>query len=139
MTELVQENLSRAQKQQKVWYDKMLGAEDISWYWYSTNKLIAQWQGPYMVVWHLGKVNYEVEMKDKWKRKIMHVNMLRKWRVPLDLAYLSLGMEEDSEELEGSGGSEELCGLDGDPSGEVEERPVIGENLDDEQRVQCAQ
>jgi len=65
MAELVQENLSRAQKQQKVWYDKMLGEEDFSWYWYSTNKLIAQWQGPYMVVWHLGKVNYEVEMKDK--------------------------------------------------------------------------
>ena len=92
-----------------------------------------------MVVWHLGKVNYEVEMKDKWKRKIMHVNLFRKWCVPLDLAYLSLGMEEDSEELEGSGGSEELCGSDGDPRGEVEERPVIGENLDDQQRVQCAQ
>jgi len=45
-------------------------------------------------------------------------------------------MEEDSEPLEGSRGSEELYGWDGDPSGEVGERPVIGENLDDQQRVE---
>ena len=90
-----------------------------------------------MVVRCLGKVNYKVEMNDKWKkRKIMHINMLRKWHVPLDSAYLSLRMVEDSEELEGSEGSKELCGWEGDPTGEVEERLVIGEDLDDQQRVE---
>ena len=56
-----------------------------------------------MVVRCLGKVKYKVETNDKRKkRKIMHINMLRKWHVPLDPAYLSLRMVEDSEELEGS-------------------------------------
>ena len=107
---MVQENLSRAQKQQKVWYDRnaqsrefQLGDQVLVLLPTSTNKLIAQWQGLYVVVRRLGKVNYEVEMKDKRKkRKIMHINMLRKWHVPLDPAYLSLRMVEDSEELEGS-------------------------------------
>ena len=85
MTELVQENLSRAQKQQKVWYDRNArnrefqpGDQVLVLLPTSTNKLIAQWQGLYVVVRRLGKVNYEVEMKDKRKkRKIMHINMLR--------------------------------------------------------------
>lgn len=61
-----------------------------------------------MVVRCLGKVNYKVERNDKRKNRKMYINMLRKWHVPLDPAYLSLRMVEDSEE--GSEGSKELCG-----------------------------
>ena len=105
MAELVQENLSRSQKQQKVWYDRNArsrefqpGDQVLVLLPTSTNKLIAQWQGPYVVVRRLGKVNYEVEMDDKRKKKkTMHVNMLRKWHAPTDMAYLSLGMVEVEE------------------------------------------
>lgn len=46
----------------------------------SSNKLLAQWQGPYCVLHKTGKVNYEIDMEDKKKRrKIFHVNMLKKW------------------------------------------------------------
>ena len=47
----------------------------------SSNKLLAQWQGPNDVLRKTGKVNYEIDMKDKKKRiskKIFHVNMLNK-------------------------------------------------------------
>ena len=35
----------------------------------ATNKLLAQWQDPYQVVKHLGKVSYLVDMHDKRKRE----------------------------------------------------------------------
>ena len=46
----------------------------------SSNKLLAQWQGPYCVV---GAVNYEAYMLDKRKRRaVYHINMLKKWYPP---------------------------------------------------------
>ena len=46
----------------------------------SSNKLLAQWQGPYKIVKKVRKLNYQIDMHDKRKRKrIFHVNMLRKW------------------------------------------------------------
>ena len=46
----------------------------------SSNKLLAQWQGPYCILRSVGKVNYEVLMPDKRKRKkVFHVDMLKKW------------------------------------------------------------
>ena len=52
----------------------------------TTNKLYAQWQGPYRILRRTGAVNYLVDMHDKLKRKrIFHVNMLRKWHyIPTD-------------------------------------------------------
>ena len=47
----------------------------------STKKFVAQWQGPYTVIRHIGKVNYEIEMPEKEGRKqIFHINHLRKWQ-----------------------------------------------------------
>ena len=44
----------------------------------SSNKLLAQWQGPYCVVCKVGKVSYEIDMPNKRKRrKVFHVNMLK--------------------------------------------------------------
>jgi len=49
----------------------------------SSNKLLAQWQRPYRILHRLGKVNYEVYMLDKRKRRsVFHVNMLKKWCPP---------------------------------------------------------
>ena len=56
MTELVQENLGRAQKVQKTWYDRNArlrefepGDSVLVLLPTSTSKLRAQWQGPYEV------------------------------------------------------------------------------------------
>ena len=44
-----------------------------------TNKLFAQWQGPYNVVKKFGKANYEVSMPDNRKcRQVLHINLLQK-------------------------------------------------------------
>ena len=46
----------------------------------TTNKLLAQWQGPYSIVRQVGAVNYEVDMSDKRKRyRTFHINMLKEW------------------------------------------------------------
>lgn len=57
MSELVQQNLSKAQKQQKQWYDKNArarkfqpGQQVLVLLPTTTNKLFAQWQGPYKVL-----------------------------------------------------------------------------------------
>ena len=49
----------------------------------STNKLLSQWHGPYEVIRVIGKVNYEIEMPEqRRKRVIFHINMLKKWQTP---------------------------------------------------------
>jgi hypothetical protein len=69
MTELVQENLSKAQAAQKTWYDKTARARSFEpgdrvlvLLPTSTNKLRAQWQGPYDIVRKQGEANYIVDM-----------------------------------------------------------------------------
>ena len=102
MSELVQENLTRAQQQQKRWYDQTArereftsGDQVLVLLPTSTSKLLAQWQGPYSVVKRVGKVNYKVDMCDRRKRhRIFHVNMLRKWHIPTTTAYLAEEMSE---------------------------------------------
>ncbi len=69
MAELVQQNLGKAQVQQKAWYDRNARSRELQpgddvlvLLPSSTKKLFAQWQGPYKVKRKVGKVNYEVEM-----------------------------------------------------------------------------
>ena len=90
MTELVQENLSRAQSYQKTWYDRTarvrefgVGDRVVVLLPTSTHKLRAQWQGPYTIVRKFGEANYVVDMKDKGKRyRTFHINMLKRWHEP---------------------------------------------------------
>ena len=79
MTELVQENLSKAQERQKTWYDKgtrvrefVPGDPVLVLLPTSSSKLLAQWQGPYQIVKRVGKVNYLVDMHDHRKRRVFH-------------------------------------------------------------------
>ena len=45
-----------------------------------SNKLLAQWQGPYPIIQNTGPVDYCVDMHDHRKRKhVFHINMLKKW------------------------------------------------------------
>lgn len=61
----------------------------------SSNKLLAQWQGPYPVRKQVTPVTYQIDMTDKRKRN--HVNMLRKWNTPTGL---NLWSDEDQSEVE---------------------------------------
>ena len=87
MSEIVQENLSRAQQTQKQWYDRTArtrkfnpGDRVLVLLPTSTHKLRAQWQGPFAVTEKRGEVNYVVDMDDRRRRlRTFHVNMLRQW------------------------------------------------------------
>ena len=76
MTKVVHENLKEAQRKQKAWYDqnareRILQEGDLFLVLLptSSNKLAAQWQGPYKVERRVGKVNYVVDMHDRRKRR----------------------------------------------------------------------
>ncbi|KAL5506420.1 hypothetical protein EMCRGX_G008052 [Ephydatia muelleri] len=87
MMALVRENVEKAQKVQKAWYDLNTrqrvfkeGDSVLVLLPTSNNPLLAQWQGPYKVVKAVGKVNYCVDMHDRRKRhRVFHVNMLREF------------------------------------------------------------
>ena len=64
MTDLVQQNLSKAQRHQKMWYDKnsrsrefQPGDQVLVLRPRATEKLQAQWQGPYSVVKRVSMVD----------------------------------------------------------------------------------
>ncbi len=106
MTEVVQENLSRARKRQKHWYNQNArtrrlkqGDQVLVLLPSATNKLTAQWQGPYSVVQPMGRVNYKIDMHDKRKRyRTFHINMLRKWHPsPAMACFVDEVREEDDE------------------------------------------
>ena len=102
MSELASENLARAQSTQKKWYDRnarerKLQVEDnvLVLLPSSTNKLLAKWQGPYPVKKVISPVTYEVDMFDhKKRRRVFHINMLRKWNTP---TVQNLWAEEETE------------------------------------------
>ncbi|XP_065901363.1 uncharacterized protein [Dysidea avara] len=95
MTELVEENVRAAQGQQKKWYDQTARQRELQpdeevlvLLPNSSNKLLAQWQGPYRILRRVGKVNYEVLMPNKRKRKnVFQVNMLKKWYPPVATSF----------------------------------------------------
>ena len=95
MSKLVSENLKEAQKHKKKWYDQNARERELEpdeevlvLLPTSSNKLLAQWQGPYRVLRRVGEVNYEVYMPDKWKsRVVFHINMLKKWYLPEAACY----------------------------------------------------
>ena len=102
MSEIVQENLERAQATQKKWYDRtartrgfMPGDKVLVLLPTSTNKLRAQWQGRYEIVQKNGEANYVVDMDDKRKRlRTFHVNMLRGWHESKPLSLFTSDSDE---------------------------------------------
>ena len=92
----------------------------------STKKLLAQWQGPYPVLRKVGPVTYEVDMFDRTKRRrILHVNMLRKWYTPLASSYWTDVVPASEPE------EEDVILWKDSESGQS---PVFGQGLDNEQR-----
>lgn len=90
MADLVMENMKKAQDKQKYWYDRNArettlepGERVLVLLPTSSNKLLAQWQGPYMVEKRISNVTYQVDMRNKKKRhRVFHINMLRQWQEP---------------------------------------------------------
>ena len=122
MTEIVQENVTAAQSKQKRWYNKgarervfQPGEEVLVLLPTTENKLTAQWQGPYKVLKQIGKVNYCVDMHDRRKRRrVFHVNMLRKWHAPSAVGYWAQELERERDE-----------------TGEADDVPFWNEGADD--------
>ena len=107
MTEIVKEKLTSSQRVQKQWYDRNSrdrtfdpGDQVLILLPTSSNKLLAQWQGPYEIIKKMGKVDYMVKLHDRRKKfKVYHVNMLRKWHVPIATACYSEELSEDHEDI----------------------------------------
>ena len=136
MSELVRDNLEAAQKLQKTWYDQNArerefeeGEQVLVLLPTSTNKLVAQWQGPYRVLKRQGKVDYLIDMHDRRKRRrVYHVNMLRKWHVPSVGSYMAeeLPVRDDEDDVQ----------VWNDGQDTTDDKPAIGEQLGQEQRAE---
>ena len=106
MSELVGQNMKEAQQNQKKWYDRNARVRDFEpgeqvlvLLPTLANKLQAQCQGPYQVLRRVGAVDYMIDMHDSRKRKrILHVNMLRKWHTVDEASYFTeeVPMDDDS-------------------------------------------
>ena len=104
MTELVKENLARAQVEQKQWYDQNArerefkdGDQVLVLLPTSTSKLMASWQGPYGITKKVIPVTYEVNMHNKRKKRIFHVNMLKEWNMPTTVCLWTEEVNEEGE------------------------------------------
>eukprot|EP00731_Ephydatia_muelleri_P007554 Em0003g1802a len=128
-----------AQKQQKRWYDSNArmrefkdGDQVLVLLPSSTSKLLASWQGPYVVKKRLSDVTYEVDMSDKKKRKrIFHMNMLRAWHTPQVTQSLWAGNEE---EVEDDTEGDDLVVWNSDA--EASKQLMINEQLEDSQKIE---
>ena len=106
MKEIVHSNLEKARSHQKTWYDQNSRERSFNpndqvlvLLPMSASKLSAKWQGPYRVVERRGKVNYLVHMEDhRKKRRLFHVNMLRKWNTPVSAFHMQKISDETEEE-----------------------------------------
>ena len=133
MTDLVQQNMRKAQSQQKRWYDHNArectlksGDHVLVLLPTSTLKLLAQWQRPYEVLKQVGRVNYLVDMADRKKRRrVFHINMLRQWQKPASMNYFAEEEWIDEEEMDATAWD---SGAEGEPT--------VGEALSQEQRLE---
>ena len=134
MTELVRENLTRAQQQQKRWYDRtavkrefQTGDQVLVLLPTDTSKLLARWQGPYQILRRIGKVYYLVNMHDKHKKKrVLHVNMLQKWHNSTLTA-----TDYAAEEVQGDGEENDILVWKEDTP---DPQPTIGEQLSNKEQ-----
>ena len=94
MADLAQENVETVQQTQKKYHDRSArdrsfepGDQVLLLLPTSPRKLDAAWQGPFRVLRKLGPVDYEIELEGRRKkRRVVHVNMLKKRFLPLTLA-----------------------------------------------------
>jgi len=94
----VKQNVTKAQADQKKWYDKNArqrefkqGDQVIVLPPTSTSKLLSQWQGPYKVLKCVGVLDYLINMHDRQrKRRVFHVEMLKLFHCPTETTEIRL-------------------------------------------------
>ena len=102
----VRENLANAQVTQEQWYNRNTryrefqpGDQVLILLPTCSNKLLAEWHGPYSVVRKISDVNSEVKLTEGRKRNhIFHVNMLREWHSP-SAEEITEGVLDDMEDI----------------------------------------
>lgn len=148
LRDIVHENLEHAQRTQKQWYDRNSRQREFSpgdqvliLLPTSSNKLLAEWRGPYPVLRKamapypvlrkVSDVTYEVRITDGRRRNcIFHVNMLREWRSPSAASFLA---EEVRDEIR-----EDVVLWDAGATDE-EEQPLISQKLATAERSELDQ
>ena len=107
MSDLIKENLEKAQQNHKEWYDQKAG--DIE---YQEGKQVLlllpdnihkfqrQLRGPYQVLKQLGKVSYEIDIPERGGTKVIHSNLLKQWHIPEQEEVCYVNIVEESEDLE---------------------------------------
>lgn len=85
-TQIAQSELREAQGEYKWRYDATVrphtfekGQKVLLLLSSSQNKLLVQWQGPYMVEEKVGDVNYRIQVPNQGL-KLCHVNLLKEWQ-----------------------------------------------------------
>ena len=137
MTNIVKDNVKEAQQQQKTWYDKAARERELKpveevlvLLPTSSYILLAQWQGPYRVTRKGGKVGYEIDMPNKRnRRKVFHVNMLKKWHPPEATSFWTTDESLEPDESESIPTWRGEYGVD----------PVIGPNITEQQKGQLVE
>lgn len=113
LAEWARSNLWEAQENQRHRYDSQVkerefnpGDKVLLLLPTSETKLLAKWQGPYVVNRRVGKVDYEVRTPDKQRElKIFHVNLLKAWKERAQEVSLGEELGPSAIEAMGAGGS----------------------------------
>ena len=109
MTEHVDDNLAHAQDVQKEWFDQRArvrefqsGDRVLVLLPTASNKLQAEWRGPYVVVRKSSPVDYVVNTgKRRRREQNLHVNLLKKWEEREGVTFMAnLAQWEDSVSIE---------------------------------------
>ena len=114
MSSIARENLVRAQKKQKRYYDERakpqaleVGDKVLVLAPTKRSKLQLEWAGPYSVTKQVSPVDYEVETPGRRNTKsIYHVNLLKKWYTPPNSSSLVI-LQEPPQGEESDGDLEE--------------------------------
>ena len=138
MTDLVEQNMEKAQANQKKWYDRNArsckfepGDQVLVLLPTSTSKLLAQWQDPYEIVKPIGEVDYMIHMHDRRnKRRVFHVNMLKQFHSSNDVNLSLLVNDTGESSAENEVPDDEIPSWNSDQNG----HPKIGDQLSVSQR-----
>ncbi|XP_074632480.1 uncharacterized protein LOC141890840 [Acropora palmata] len=143
MSELVKENVTKAQKNQQNYYGKKsrpqnlkLGDEVLILEPARRSKLQLEWNGPYKVTRRVSEVDYEVQTSGRRReKKVYHVNLLKKWQKPQTVEVFTALYHGQQEEICEEGNFEEfLLHTEESPDDEVAIKVDINPALNTQQR-----
>ena len=106
--QLSRENFLEAQERQQHLYNRgsklrqfSLGDKVLVLLPMSSTKLLAKWQGPFVVTRRVGEVDYEVQRTDReGAKQIYHLNLLKAWKEVVAVSLDTVDQERDELEPE---------------------------------------